>query len=101
MQKRTSKYLLHWEQKGLGLGPTLHHHGLQDVQTHLFVSFLSLLYTFWETSHSTLFHCYSNGLNYKPMVTNIGFNLSNQVNNYKSTLVLTYLTTQSTNQSGK
>jgi hypothetical protein len=77
MQKRTSEYLPHWEKKGLGLGPTLHRHGLQDVQTHLFVSFFSLLYTFWETLHSTLFHCCSNGLNYKPMVTNIDFNLSN------------------------
>jgi hypothetical protein len=64
MQERTSKYLLHLEQKGLGPGPTLHRHGLQDVQTHLFVSFRSLLSTFWETSHSTLFHCCSNGPGY-------------------------------------
>jgi hypothetical protein len=62
MQERTSEDLPHWEQRGLGPSPPLHHHGLQDVQTRLFVSFLSLLYTFWETSHSTLFHCYSNGL---------------------------------------
>jgi len=61
MQKGTSKDLPHWEQRGLGPGPTLYHHGLQDVQTCLFVSFFSLLSTFWETSHSTLFHCYSNG----------------------------------------
>ncbi len=61
MQKGILENLPHWEQKGLGLGPTLHCHGLQDVQTHLFVAFLSLLFTFWETSHSTLFHCYSNG----------------------------------------
>jgi hypothetical protein len=58
MQEGTSEDLLHWEQRGLVPGPTLHHHGLQDVQTHLFVSFRSLLSTFWETSHSTLFHYY-------------------------------------------
>ncbi len=50
MQKGTSKDLPHWEQRGLGPGPILHRHGLHDVQTHLFVSFLSLLSTFWETS---------------------------------------------------
>jgi hypothetical protein len=61
MQEGTLEDLPHWEQKGLGLSLTLHRHGLQDVQTHLFVSFLSLLFTFWETSHSTLFHCCSNG----------------------------------------
>jgi hypothetical protein len=60
--KRISKDLPHYEQRGLGPGPTLHYHRLQDVQIHLFVSFLSLLSTFWETSHSTLFHCCSNGL---------------------------------------
>jgi len=37
MQEGTLKNLLHWEQKGLGLGPILHRHGLQDVQTRLFV----------------------------------------------------------------
>jgi hypothetical protein len=62
MQEGTLKDLPHWEQRGLGLGPALHHHGLQNVQTCLFVSFLALLSTFWETSHSTLFHCCSNGL---------------------------------------
>jgi hypothetical protein len=62
MQEGTSEDLPHWEQRGLGLGLTLHRHGLHDVQTCLFVSFRSLLFTFWETSHSTLFHCYSNGL---------------------------------------
>jgi hypothetical protein len=31
MQEGTSEDLPHWEQRGLGLGPTLHHHGLQDV----------------------------------------------------------------------
>jgi hypothetical protein len=46
MQEGTSKDLLHWEQRGLGHGPTLHRHGLQDVQTRLFVSFRSLLFTF-------------------------------------------------------
>jgi hypothetical protein len=46
----------------LGPGLTLHRHGLHDVQISLFVSFRSLLSTFWETSHSTLFHCYSNDL---------------------------------------
>jgi hypothetical protein len=61
MLEGTSKDLLHWEQKGLGPSLTLHHHGLQDVQTCLFVSFRSLLSTFWETSQSTLFHYYSNG----------------------------------------
>jgi hypothetical protein len=61
MQEGTSEDLPHWEQKGLGFGPTLHCHGFQDVQTRLFVSFRSLLSTFWETSHSTLFHYYSNG----------------------------------------
>jgi hypothetical protein len=61
MQKGPSKDLPHWEQRGLGHGLTLHCHGLQDVQTCLFVSFRSLLSTFWETSHSTLFHCYSIG----------------------------------------
>jgi hypothetical protein len=64
MQKGTLEYLPHCEQRGLRHGPTLHHHGLQDVQTHLLISFLSLLFTFWETSHSTLFHCYSNGPGY-------------------------------------
>ncbi len=64
MQKGTSENLPHWEQRGLGLGLTLHHHGLQDVQTCLFVSFHSLLSIFWETSHSTFFHCCSNGLGY-------------------------------------
>jgi len=61
MQERTSKDLFHWEQRGLEPSPTLHHHGLQDVQTHLFVSFLSLLSTFWKISRSTLFHYCSNG----------------------------------------
>ncbi len=51
----------HWEQRGLGLGLTLHRHGLQDVQTCFFVSFHSLLSTFWETPHSTLFHYCLNG----------------------------------------
>jgi len=64
MQERTLEDLLHWEQRGLGPGPTLHRHGLQDVQTSLFVSFCSLLFTFWETSHSTLFHYCSNGPGY-------------------------------------
>jgi hypothetical protein len=62
MQKGTLEDLLHWEQRGLGLGPTLHHHGLQDVQTGLFVSFISLLFIYRETSLSTLFHYCSNGL---------------------------------------
>jgi len=64
MQEQTSKDLPHYEQRGLGPGPTLDCHGLQDVQTRLFVSFCSLLSTFWETSHSTFFHCSSNGLGY-------------------------------------
>jgi hypothetical protein len=62
IQEKTSEDLPHWEQKGLGPGPTLHHHGLHDIPTRLFVSFCCLLFTFWETSHSTLFYCYSNGL---------------------------------------
>jgi hypothetical protein len=62
MQEGVLKDLLHWEQKGLGRGPSLHRHGLHDVQTCLFISFRYLLSTFWETSHSTLFHCCSNGL---------------------------------------
>jgi hypothetical protein len=33
----------------LGPGPPLDCHGLPDVQTCLFISFLSLLFTFWET----------------------------------------------------
>jgi hypothetical protein len=53
MQEGISEDLPHWEQRGLGLGPTSPPHGLQDVQTWLFVSFRSLLSTFWETSHST------------------------------------------------
>ncbi len=61
MQEGISEDLLQWEQRGLGPSPTLHRHGLHDVQTCLFVSFLSLLSTFWETSHSTLFHWCSNG----------------------------------------
>ncbi len=61
MQEGTLEILLHWEQRGLGPSPILHHHGLQDVQTRFFVSFCSLLSTFQETSHSTLFHCCSNG----------------------------------------
>jgi len=61
MQEGISEDLLHWEPRGLGLGPSLHYHGLQGVQTCLFVSFRSLLSIFWETSHSTLFHCCSNG----------------------------------------
>jgi hypothetical protein len=61
MQEGTWEDLPHWEQRGLGLGPTLHRHGLpQDVQTCLFVSFRFILSTFWERSHSTLFHCCSN-----------------------------------------
>jgi len=56
MQEGISKDLPHWEQRGLGPSPTLLHHGLQDVQTRIFMSFRSLLSTFWETSHSTLFH---------------------------------------------
>jgi hypothetical protein len=47
MQEGTSKDLPHWEQKGLGPSPTLHRHGLQDVQTCLFGSFFSLLSIFW------------------------------------------------------
>ncbi len=46
MQKWTLEYLPHWEQRGLGPNLTLHRHGLQDVQTRLFVSFHSLLSTF-------------------------------------------------------
>jgi hypothetical protein len=61
MQEGTLEYLLHREQKGLGHGLTLHRHGLQDVRTCLFVTCRSLLSTFWETSHSTLLHYYSNG----------------------------------------
>jgi hypothetical protein len=61
MQEKTLEDLPHWEQRGLGPGPTLHCHGLQDVQACLFVSFRFLFFTFWETSHSTLFHYYSNG----------------------------------------
>jgi hypothetical protein len=53
MQKGTLEDLPHWEQRGLGPGPTLHHHRLQDVQTRLFDSFRSLLSIVWETSHST------------------------------------------------
>jgi hypothetical protein len=49
--------------RGLKPCPPFHCHGLQDVQTRFFVSFLFLLSTFWETSQSTLFHYYSNGLN--------------------------------------
>ncbi len=60
MQEGTLEDLPHWEQRGLGPGPTLHCHGLQDVQTRLFVSFCSLFSTFWETSHSTVFYCCSN-----------------------------------------
>jgi hypothetical protein len=48
MQKGTLEDLPHYEQRGLGHGPTLHCHGLQDVQTRLFVSFRSLLSNFWE-----------------------------------------------------
>ncbi len=62
MQERTSEDLFHYEQKGLGPSPPLHCYGLQDVQARLFVSFLSLHFTFWETSHSTLFHYYLNGI---------------------------------------
>jgi hypothetical protein len=47
MQEGTSKILPHLKQKGLGPSPTLHCHGLHDVQACLFVSFLSLLSTFW------------------------------------------------------
>jgi len=61
-KKGLQKIYLTKNQRGLGPGPPIHHHGLQDVQTRLFISFFSLLFTFWETSHSTLFHCYSNGL---------------------------------------
>jgi hypothetical protein len=38
--------LPHWEQRGLGPSPTLHRHGLQDVQTHFFVSFSLLNFYF-------------------------------------------------------
>jgi len=47
--------------KRIGTWPYLTSPWVVDAQTHLFVSFRSLLFTFWETSHSTLFHCYSNG----------------------------------------
>jgi hypothetical protein len=60
MQEGTLEDLPHWEQIKLGPGLTLHRHGLQDVQTCLFVSCCSLLSTFWETSHSTLLHYCSN-----------------------------------------
>ncbi len=46
MQEGTLEDLLHWEQRGLGPSLTLHRHGLQDVQTRLFVSFNPLLSTF-------------------------------------------------------
>jgi hypothetical protein len=46
MEEGTSKDLPHWEQRGLGPGPTLHRPELQDVQTRLFVSFFTLLFTF-------------------------------------------------------
>jgi hypothetical protein len=62
MQEGTSEYLFHQEQRGLGLGPTLHRHGIHDVKTCLFVSFRSFFFTFWETFDSTLFHCCSNRL---------------------------------------
>jgi hypothetical protein len=52
MQEGISKDLPHYEQRGLGPGPTLHCHGLQDVQTRVFITFISLLSTFYETSHS-------------------------------------------------
>ncbi len=39
MQEGTLEDLSYWEQRGLGFGPTLHCHRLQDVETHLFVSF--------------------------------------------------------------
>ncbi len=45
-QEGTLENLPHWEQRGLGLGPSLHRHGLQDVQTCFFVSFRSLLSIF-------------------------------------------------------
>jgi len=61
MQEGTLEDLPHYEQRGLGFGSPLHRHGLQDVQTCFFVSFLFLFFTFWETSHSTLFHYCSNG----------------------------------------
>jgi hypothetical protein len=44
MQEGILEYLLHWEQRGLGHGPTLHQHGLKDVQTHLFISFFLTFY---------------------------------------------------------
>ncbi len=50
MQEGNSEDLPHREQRGLGPSPTLHRHGFQDVQTRLFVSFRSLLYTFWRHS---------------------------------------------------
>ncbi len=39
MQEGILKDLPHREQRGLGPAPTLHHHGLQDVQTRIFVYF--------------------------------------------------------------
>jgi hypothetical protein len=44
MEEGISKDLPHWEQRGLGPGPTIYRHGLQDVQTRLFVSIHSLLF---------------------------------------------------------
>jgi hypothetical protein len=44
MQEGTSKDLPHWEQRGLGPGPTLHHHGLHDVHKHTSLSHFSLYF---------------------------------------------------------
>ncbi len=40
--------MFHWEQRGLGPSLTLHYHGLQYVQTRLFISFHSLLFLFFR-----------------------------------------------------
>jgi hypothetical protein len=60
-KKGLRKICLIGNKKDWDLASPLHCHGLLDVQTRLFVSFLSLLSTFWETSHSILFHYRSNG----------------------------------------
>ncbi len=47
--------------KRIGTWPYLTLPWVTGFQTSLFVWFRFLLSTFWETSHSTLFHCCSNG----------------------------------------
>jgi hypothetical protein len=53
MQERTLKDLPHWEQRGLGPGPTLHHHGNKE-DWDLALPYIAMGYRM--SKHVFLFH---------------------------------------------